>query len=100
MKKIIYFIFALITIVYVAFLCYYNITNVSSQVLDYIAIYGGLVIALMYVAVNFFGSPLKIVFFVLLVLMVIVLILTIAIPDVFRNLLGIESAEAVLNMLG
>lgn len=100
MKKIIYFIFALITIVYVAFLCYYNITNVSSQVLDYIAIYGGLVIALMYAAVNFFGSPLKIVFFVLLVLMVIILILTIAIPDVFRNLLGIESAEAVLNMLG
>ncbi len=100
MKKIIYFIFALITIVYVAFLCYYNITNVSSQVLDYIAIYGGLVIALMYAAVNFFGSPLKIVFFVLLVLMVIVLILTIAIPDVFRNLLGIESAEAVLNILG
>lgn len=100
MKKIIYFIFALITIVYVAFLCYYNITNVSSQVLDYIAIYGGLVIALMYAVVNFFGSPLKIVFFVLLVLMVIVLILTIAIPDVFRNLLGIESAEAVLNMLG
>ena len=100
MKKTIYFIFALITIVYVAFLCYYNITNVSSQVLDYIAIYGGLVIALMYAAVNFFGSPLKIVFFVLLVLMVIVLILTIAIPDVFRNLLGIESAEAVLNILG
>ena len=100
MKKIIYFIFALITIVYVAFLCYYNITNVSSQVLDYIAIYGGLVIALMYAAVNFFGSPLKIVFFVLLVLMVIVLILTIAIPDVFRNLLGIECAEAVLNILG
>lgn len=100
MKKIIYFIFALITIVYVAFLCYYNITNVSSQVLDYIAIYGGLVIALMYAAVNFFGSPLKIVFFVLLVLMVIILILTIAIPDVFRNLLGIESAEAVLNILG
>ena len=100
MKKIIYFIFALITIVYVAFLCYYNITNVSSQVLDYIAIYGGLVIALMYAAVNFFGSPLKIVFFVLLVLMVVILILTIAIPDVFRNLLGIESAEAVLNMLG
>ena len=85
---------------YVAFLCYYNITNVSSQVLDYIAIYGGLVIALMYAAVNFFGSPLKIVFFVLLVLMVIILILTIAIPDVFRNLLGIESAEAVLNILG
>ena len=100
MKKIIYFIFALITIVYVAFLCYYNITNVSSQVLDYIAIYGGLVIALMYAAVNFFGSPLKIVFFVLLVLMVLILILTIAIPDVFRNLLGIESAEAVLNILG
>lgn len=100
MKKIIYFIFALITIVYVAFLCYYNITNVSSQVLDYIAIYGGLVIALMYAAVNFFGSPLKIVFFVLLVLMVIVLILTIAIPDVFRNLLGIESTEAFLNILG
>ena len=99
MKKIIYFIFALITIVYVAFLCYYNITNVSSDVLNYIAIYGGLVIALMYAAVNFFGSPLKIIFFVLLVLMVIILILTIAIPDVFRDLLGIKSAEAVMNII-
>lgn len=99
MKRIIYFIFALITIVYVAFLCYYNITTTSSAVLDYTAIYGGLVIALMYAAVNFFGNPLKVVFFILLILMVVLLILTIAIPDVFRNLLGLESAEAIMNFL-
>ena len=95
MKKIIYFIFAILTIIYVGFLCYYNIAEETTKVMEYIAIYGGLLIALMYAAVNFFGNPLKIVFFVLLVLSVIILILTIAIPDVFKNLFGIVSKENV-----
>ncbi len=89
MKKSLYFILAVFTIIYIGFLCYKNITGVESTAVDLIATYGGLAIALLYAAINFFGNPLKIVFFVLLILAVIVLILTAVIPDVFRNLFGI-----------
>ena len=89
MKKIIYFIFAVITIAYVGFLCYINIVPPTSVWLNYLAIYGGLAIALAYAAVNFVGSPLKIVFFILLIVSVIVLVLTIAIPGIFRNMFGV-----------
>lgn len=100
-KKVIYFILAILTIGYVGFLCYFNIALTASIALNYIAIYGGLAIALAYAAINFFGSPLKIVFFILLVIAVIVLILTIAIPGVFRSLFGIsESApSSFINIL-
>lgn len=101
MKKIVYFILAVITIAYVGFLCYFNIALTTSLVLNYIAVYGGLAIALAYAAINFFGSPLKIVFFILLVISVVVLILTIAMPGIFRSLFGItESApESFINIL-
>ena len=89
MKKSLYLILAVLTIIYIGFLCYKNITGVESTAVDLIATYGGLAIALLYAAINFFGNPLKIVFFVLLILAVIVLILTAVIPDVFRNLFGI-----------
>lgn len=91
MKSIVYFILALLTIVYIGFLCYVNIYGIQTlaPIFNYIAIYGGLGIALLYAAVNFFGNPLKIVFFILLVVMVVVLILTIVMPDVFRKLLKI-----------
>lgn len=97
MKRIIYFILAILTIVYIAFLCYVNIMGSPSQALNYVAIYGGLAIALAYAIVNFFGNPLKILFLVLLIIAVIVLILTIAVPDIFRNLFGL-TAEAVLRI--
>ena len=89
MKKTLYFILACLTIIYIGFLCYVNIAGATSEWSYYLSVYGGLAIALLYAAINFFGSPLKIVFFVLLVLATIVLVLTIAIPDVFRQLFGI-----------
>lgn len=89
MKKILYFILAVLTIVYIGFLCYYNIVGSASVVLKYVAIYGALAIALTYAVINFFGNPLKIVFFILLGIAVLLLILTIAIPSVFRSLFGI-----------
>lgn len=98
MKKIIYFILAVITIAYVGFLCYINIVPPTSEILNYISIYGGLAIALAYAAVNFFGSPLKVVFFVLLVVAVVVLALTIAIPGIFRSMFGIEDPGAWINI--
>lgn len=89
MKKIVYFILACLTIIYIGFLCYVNIAGVNSGWMNYVAIYGGLVIALAYASVNFLGSPLKIVFFILLVVFTLVLILTIALPSSFRQLFGI-----------
>ncbi|MBQ8444741.1 MAG: hypothetical protein IJX25_05265 [Clostridia bacterium] len=89
MKRILYFILAVITIAYIGVLCYANIAIDEPSWIGYIEVYGGLVIALAYAAINFFGSPLKTVFFILLVLAVVLLILSIVIPDVFRQLLGI-----------
>ncbi len=103
MKSIVYFILALLTIVYIGFLCYCNIYGMESltKILNYVAIYGGLGIALLYAGVNFFGNPLKIVFFVLLILMVILLILTIVMPDVFRKLLkiGVDNKEFIKTII-
>ncbi len=89
MKSIVYFILAVITIVYIGFLCYVNIAGTNSDVEYYISVYGALAIALAYAGINFFGNPLKIVFFILLIIAVIILVLTIALPDVFKSLFGV-----------
>lgn len=102
MKPILYFILACLTIIYIGFLCYVNIVGITtiSTVLYYISIYGGLGIALLYAAINFFGSPLKIVFFILLIVMAILLILTASIPNVFRSLFKIgDNGKAILSYL-
>ena len=64
MKRIIYFILAIVTIVYIGFLCYMNISGNPSEILNLISIYGGLAISLVYALVNFTGNPLKIVFLI------------------------------------
>lgn len=88
MKRILYFVLAVLTIVYIGFLCYVNLVGIETMApwMNYVAIYGGLGIALLYAAINFFGNPLKMIFFILLIIMVVLLVLTIAIPDVFRSL--------------
>lgn len=99
MKRILYFVLAVLTIVYIGFLCYVNLVGIEniSDWMSYLAIYGGLGIALLYAGINFFGNPLKIVFFILLILMVVLLILTIVIPDVFRSLFKIgETAKGLI----
>ena len=102
MKKSLYFILAIITIVYIGFLCYANLVGLEnlSKIMNYIAIYGGLLIALLYAGINFFGNPLKIVFFILLIVMIVLLILTIAIPDIFRSLFNMgEKAKELIGLL-
>ena len=100
------FLLAVLTIVYIGFLCYVNMIGIEnlSSVLYYLSIYGGVAIALLYAAINFFGNPLKIVFFILLVVMVILLILTSAMPGVFRSIFklgndGKELIEPFLNII-
>lgn len=102
MKKILYFVLAIITIGYIGFLCYANLVGLEnlSKVMNYVAIYGGLIIALLYAVINFFGNPLKIVFFILLILAVVLLILTIAIPDVFRSLFNMgEKTKELIGLI-
>lgn len=89
MKSILYFVLAIITVIYIGFLCYVNIVGARSGAEYYISVYGGLCIALAYAVINFIGNPLKIIFFVILIIAIIVLILTLAIPDVFRSLFGV-----------
>ena len=89
MKSILYFILACLTIIYIGFLCYVNIVGSPAAWMNYVSIYGGLAIALAYAVINFFGNPLKLVFFILLIVAVVVLILTIAMPGVIRKLFGI-----------
>ncbi len=93
MKTILYFILSLISMVYIICLAYLNLDpNVSGtmgQILHYVATYGGLVIILAFAAVNFFGNPFKIAFFVILVIVVVLYILTAVIPGPIRSLLGL-----------
>lgn len=89
MKTILYFVLAILTIGYIALLCYCNVAVEVNETVRLIANYGGLAIMLAYAAINFFGSPLKIAFFILLVLATVFLILTAVIPDTFRELFHI-----------
>ena len=96
MKSILYFILACLTIIYIGFLCYVNIAGISADWMSYVSIYGGVVIALAYAAINFFGSPLKIVFFILLIVAAVVLVLTIAIPESFRQLFNVTQIASLV----
>lgn len=89
MKTVLYFVLAVLTIGYIALLCYCNVAVEVNETVRLITNYGGLAIMLAYAAINFFGSPLKIAFFILLVLATVFLILTAVMPDTFRELFNI-----------
>lgn len=89
MKTVLYFVLAVLTIGYIALLCYCNVAIEVNETVRLIANYGGLAIMLAYSAINFFGNPLKIAFFILLVLATVFLILTAVMPDTFRELFNI-----------
>lgn len=96
-KKILNFAIAIATIVYLGFLCYFNITrgsfSISNDLLINIAVYGGCAIAVVSAFINMFGMPLKSIFLIILTVFVVVFILTMIVPDWFRSLFGItESA--------
>lgn len=105
MKTIIYFILSLLTILYVGILCFMNIygdvtaLGTWGTILTYIELYGGIVIVFLYAFINFFGSPLKAVFFTLLVLVMVIYLLTIFLPSFFRGIFGMnDSAQAAISV--
>ena len=100
MKKILYFILAVLTIIYIGFLCYANIVPNEPGWIMYISIYGGLAIVLAYAVINFIGSPLKIALLIILIIAVAVLVLTIAVPDFFRDIFKISAnAKGFINLI-
>ncbi len=112
MKTIIYFLLAICAILYFAVLSVVNIYGVDiinswgtwGTILMGIHDYGALAIIFVFALINFFGNPIKIVFFVLLVLVIIFYILTCAMPGVFKGLLGLiggesEGVEAIVSWL-
>ena len=95
MKKIAYTILSILAIVYIGFL----IVNVIIQktawapdlggfqgVFEFIVNFGGVAIIFTFALVNFAGSPLKVVFFILLILVIIIYIIVLACPDFVYSL--------------
>lgn len=95
MKKLIYTILSVCAIIYIGFL----IVNVIIQktawapdmggfqgVFDFIVNFGGVAIIFAFALVNFAGNPLKVVFFVLLILAIVAYIIVLAVPDFIYNL--------------
>ena len=95
MKKILYTILSVLSIAYIGFL----IVNVikGSEIIDInlggfeeifniIVNFGGVAIIFCFALVNFAGSPLKTVFFILLILAIVLYIVVLAVPDFFANM--------------
>ena len=103
MKTVLYFVLSIAVIIYVAALCILNIVGLSGvlawgaigTIINGIATYGGIAIVFLFAFINFFGSPLKVVFFVLLILVLIIYILTLAIPSFFQGLFGVKALIGV-----
>lgn len=112
MKKVIYTILSICSIVYIAFLVV-NVIRVEANwnfnmgwfegVFKWIVNFGGVAIIFCFALVNFTGNPLKIVFFVLLVIAIVCYIVVLAVPDfvydLFRKKDTVESAVAMCKMV-
>ena len=90
MKTILYFVLSVLTIVYVGFMCYVNIspsvleaTTSWGAFMRIVAQYGGVALVFVFAFVNFFGSPLKAIFFTVLILVAIMYLLTAVAPNWF-----------------
>lgn len=96
MKKVIYTILSILSIVYIAFLVV-NVVKTQTTIwnpdmgafqkwFDLIVNFGGVAIIFCFALVNFAGSPLKTIFFILLILAIVCYIIVLAVPDFFGNL--------------
>ncbi len=97
MKTVIYFILSICAIVYIAALSTLQICGAElvaswgtiGTILAGIATYGGIALILLFARVNFFGNPIKVVFFILLILAAIFYVVSCAAPGLLQGLFGI-----------
>ncbi|MBP3619759.1 MAG: hypothetical protein J6J24_03765 [Clostridia bacterium] len=104
MKKLLYTILSVLSIIYVGFLIV-NICRGNNEFgafekwFDLIVNFGGVAIIFCFALVNFAGSPLKIAFFIALIVAIVIYIIVLAAPEFFANLFGGGSAGNALNNL-
>lgn len=102
MKKVIYTVLSILSIVYIVFLAISVMRTQTGWQPDFgwferwfelIVNFGGVAIIFCFALVNFTGNPLKIVFFILLILAIVGYIIVLTVPDFFYNLFN-GSADA------
>lgn len=90
MKKVIYTILSVLSIVYIVFLALHVIQTQTAwnpnmgwfqKWFDLIVNFGGIAIIFCFALVNFAGSPLKTVFFILLIAAIVLYVIILATPD-------------------
>ncbi|MBE7076142.1 MAG: hypothetical protein E7375_03670 [Clostridiales bacterium] len=90
MKKVLYTVLSILSIVYIGFLIVNVIKTQTAwspdmggfqMWFDLIVNFGGIAIIFCFALVNFAGSPLKIVFFILLIVAIVCYIIVLAVPD-------------------
>ena len=95
MKKVLYTVLSVLAIVYIGFLICNEIMEAGWQPdlgwfakwFDFIVKFGGVAIIFCFALVNFAGSPLKTVFFILLILAIVFYIIVIATPQSFTGMI-------------
>ena len=93
MKKVIYTILSICSIIYIAFLSLNIVRSYGWNVnfgwfekwFKLIVDFGGVAIIFAFALVNFAGSPLKIAFFILLILAIVCYVILLCIPNSFHN---------------
>lgn len=112
MKKVLYTILSVLSIVYIGFLVLNVIREEGHLQIDLgwfekifktIVNFGGVAIIFAFALVNFAGSPLKTVFFILLILAIVCYVIVLCVPEFFSNLFqkkeAVESAVTVVKTL-
>lgn len=110
MKRVLYTILSVLSIIYIGFLVVNAIKTQTAwspnlgafeKWFDAIVNFGGVAIIFAFALVNFAGSPLKTVFFILLILAIVCYVIVLCVPDFFYNMFSkkenVESAAAFVN---
>ena len=94
MKKVLYTILSILSVVYICFLIVNVIDTQTAWEpdmgafrtwFDLIVNFGGVAIIFCFALVNFAGNPLKVVFFIILIVAIVVYIIVMACPDVIYS---------------
>ncbi len=105
MKKILYTVLSILSIVYITCMAIHVVDAQTgwqpnmgwfTKWFDLIVNFGGIAIIFCFALVNFAGSPLKVVFFILLILAIVIYIIVLIVPDFFYNLFNPAQSAAAL----
>ncbi len=107
MKKILYTILSVLSIVYICFLVI-NVLKVEAnwninmgwfeKYFNLIVNFGGVAIIFCFALVNFAGSPLKTAFFIALIVAIICYVVVLAAPDFIYGLFGGKAVASALTL--